>query len=134
MLGYLRKFQKTGLVILTAIICIAFAFLYNRYDTGAEPGASSVAFTIDGQAYHGSEAYRLANLFHVALRDLGISPPFNLQPLGRFALDMLGDKSGMAMLSPNLDRPDFVINLLEFRKAAKRTRSGRYRGPDPEGD
>jgi len=120
MLGYLRQFQRTGLIILTAIICIAFAYLYNRYDTGAEQGTSSVALTIDGQAYHGSEAYRIANLYHVALRDLGIAPPFSIQPLGRFALDMLGDKSGMAMFNPNLDRTDFVINLLEFRKAAKR--------------
>jgi peptidyl-prolyl cis-trans isomerase D len=120
MLGHLRKVQKSVLIVLTAIICIAFAYLYNRYDTGAEQGPSSVAFTLEGRPYHGSEAYRLANLFHVALRDLGISPPFSVQPMGRFALDILGDQSGMAMFNPNIDRTDFVINLLEFRSAAKR--------------
>ncbi len=120
MLGHLRKVQKSVLIVLTAVICIAFAYLYNRYDTGAEQGPSSVAFTMEGRAYHGTEAYRMANLFHVALRDLGISPPFSIQPLGRFALDILGDQSGMAMFNPNLDRTDFVINLLEFRNAAKR--------------
>jgi peptidyl-prolyl cis-trans isomerase D len=120
MLGHLRKVQKSVLVVLTAVICIAFAYLYNRYDTGAEQGPSSVAFTLGGRAYHGSEAYRLANLFPVALRDLGITPPFSVQPIGRFALEILGDEGGMAMFNPNVDRTDFVINLLEFRDAAKR--------------
>ena len=124
MLGTLRKVQKSVLIVLTIIICVAFGYLYNRYEPdggAANPAASNnVAFTLEGRVYQGTEAYRTGNLFYVALRDLGITPPFNIQPIGRFALAMFGEQAGAAMFNSGADRSDFVINLAKFRNAAKR--------------
>jgi parvulin-like peptidyl-prolyl isomerase len=121
MLSAIRKVQKSILVVVTVIICVAFAYFYAKDDAGVAPGANvpGVAVTIDGTPVPGSEAYRLANLFHVAFRDLGIEPPFNMQPLGSFALKLAGEGGAMAMFGQNIDRSDFVINLLILRAAAK---------------
>ncbi|MEO0445908.1 MAG: hypothetical protein AAF191_07520, partial [Verrucomicrobiota bacterium] len=65
MLTSIRKVQKGMLIAVTAIICIAFAYLYTEYDTGASMGGGDAALTVWGKSYRGKEALKLANQFNL---------------------------------------------------------------------
>ncbi len=111
MLTSIRRFQKAVLIVVTAIICVAFAWLYNRYDSTSGGPASSMM--VDGQPYRIENALRLANLFNVARFDLGAGASFfQPSPLGEFAAALSGNSMS--------DRTQFVANLIVLRNEAKR--------------
>ncbi len=108
MLTYIRKFQKIVLIFVTVVICIAFAWLYNRY----EPADAASKMVVDGKAYRIPDALRIANLFNVARYDLGAGASFfQPSPLGEFAASLSGNSQ---------DRTGFVANLIILRNEAKR--------------
>ncbi len=108
MLTSIRKVQKVVLVIVTAIICVAFAWLYNRY----EPATSAAKMTVDGVTYRIPDALRIATNFNIARYDLGMGASmYQPSPLGEFAAALSGNTS---------DRTQFVANLIVLRNEAKR--------------
>lgn len=108
MLTSIRKVQKVVLIVVTAIICVAFAWLYNRY----EPATSAAKMTVDGMTYRIPDALRLATNFNIARYDLGMGASmYQPSPLGEFAAALSGNTS---------DRTQFVANLIILRNEAKR--------------
>lgn len=110
MLTHIRKWQRGILIVVTIIICIAFAWLFNKTDTGT--GAGNLAMEIDGKTYRPPELNQMAKLFNVAFYDLGGSQ-FDPSGLRRFALDLMGPRR-------SIDRTPFIIHLVILRNEAKR--------------
>lgn len=117
MLTSIRKVQKEVLIVVTFIICIAFAYLYSRYDAGlAQTAGPGEAANVWGRSYRGAEALKIANQFSLAMSELGFKPPFSLTPIGSFAQQL----HFMGKPEFNQDRTNFVVNLLILRGAARR--------------
>ena len=134
MLTSIRKVQKETLILVTFVVCVAFAFLYSKYDAGlgghSGPGE---AVTVWGKSYRGTEALKFANQFSLALTDLGFQlpngnaggiaaaalqfiPPYMVRPIGGFARDLFF----IGRTDLNEDRTNYVVNLLILRGAAER--------------
>lgn len=117
MLSSIRKVQKTVLIIVTIIICIAFAWLYTQNETGGGSGAN-VALWVGGKPYRGSEVMKMANQFTVA-EQLGRSGSIEL---ALYAYEMYG-RSRMELFNPQSrerDRTNFVTRLIVLRAEAKK--------------
>ncbi len=110
MLTHIRKWQRGILIVVTIIICVAFAWLFNKTDTGT--GAGNLAMEIDGKTYRPPELSQMANIFNVAFYDLGGSQ-FDPSGLRRFALDLMGPRR-------SIDRTPFIIHLVILRNEAKK--------------
>jgi len=110
MLTSIRRFQKGILIAVTIVICIAFAWLYNKMDTGMTMGGLDVQ--VNGESYQPTELAEMAYLFNIAYADLGGSQ-FAPTPMGQFALSMLGNTG-------ESDRTPFVLRLIILRDAARK--------------
>ena len=98
MLTAIRRLQKSILIVVTAIIIVAFAWLYDSssYD---KMGATEI-FNIDGRSYRRSEYQKLARTYDLCRR-LGTF---------EFLIAMTGRQ--------NQDTTRYVVNLLVLRNQA----------------
>lgn len=104
MLTLIRRFQKEVLIVVTAIIVVAFAFLYSDFDFAKGTlGTESCVIEIGGRCYRAEEAQKIARFQSLAF-GLGMS---------EFADTLRGDRLDM-------DPTDFVLSLLVLRKEAER--------------
>lgn len=104
MLTLIRRFQKEVLIVVTAIIVVAFAFLYSDFDFAKGTlGTESCVIEIGGRCYRAEEAQKIARFQSLAF-GLGMS---------EFADTLRGDRMDM-------DPTDFVLSLLVLRKEAER--------------
>lgn len=103
MLSSMRKAQKTLLIVVATVICIAMVWW-----TGSDNSQTRRALiSVEGKNYSTAEIGRIANLFNLAL-DIGE---------GRFASEIYGDRPLEARGS---DRTLFVLRLITLRNEAKR--------------
>ncbi|MFV1995755.1 MAG: SurA N-terminal domain-containing protein, partial [Verrucomicrobiales bacterium] len=100
MLSAIRSQQKSILIVVSVIVIISFAWLYNRNDT-SQLGQLE-AFSINGRSYRISEAQKLMRTYDMALR-LG---------LYNFAISLFGPERRDG------DRTDYAIGLLVLRDQA----------------
>ncbi|MEM7144997.1 MAG: SurA N-terminal domain-containing protein [Verrucomicrobiota bacterium] len=106
MLAALRRQQKWILIVVAAIIIVAFAWFYNKVDTNQPPGAttgSETAFNVYGQNYTVRNAQRLARSYGI-LRQLGME---------QFAESLRGQRA-------DGDLTDFAINMTVLRREAEK--------------
>lgn len=117
MLTSIRKIQKEVLILVTVVVCVAFAVLYSKYDAGlASHSGPGEAVNVWGRSYRGVEALKIANQFSLAMSELGFRPPYMLTPIGSFAQQL----QFMNLKEFNQDRTNYVVNLLTLRGAADR--------------
>lgn len=117
MLTSIRKVQKEVLIVVTFVVCVAFAVLYSKYDAGlASRTGPGEAVTVWGRSYRGPEALKIANQFNLAMSELGFRPPYMVTPIGAFAQNL----HFMGRSEFNQDRTNYVVNLLVLRGAAER--------------
>lgn len=117
MLTSIRKVQKEVLILVTFVVCVAFAVLYSKYDAGlAAHAGPGEAVNVWGKSYRGPEALKLANQFNLAMSELGFRPPYMVTPIGAFAQNL----HFMGRSEFNQDRTNYVVNLLVLRGAAER--------------
>ncbi len=112
MLTSIRKVQKSLLIVVTIVICVAFAYFYAKSDAGVS-GNASLSLEVNGKTYRRADAVKLANSFYVAFADLGQVSMFNFSPLGEFALTLFGQER------MDRDRTNYVVNLIVLRQAAE---------------
>jgi|GEM_PF-465487 len=105
MLKQIRHIQKTTLIIVTAIIVVAFAFFYSNYDTrGGNLKLQSCVVKVYDRCYRQKEAQKFATFFDVALA-LGMYD---------FAVPLMSGSQ-----SQKRDPADFVTNLIILRRQAE---------------
>ena len=103
MLSSMRKAQKTLLIVVATVICIAMVWW-----TGSDNGQSRRSLiSVDGKSYGIGEVGRIAKFFNLA-RDLGE---------GLFAYEVYGNRPGEQF---GADRTHFVLRLIILRNEAKR--------------
>ncbi len=104
MLKLIRKQQKVLLIIVAAIVIVAFAWLYDSTNYSQGQQGALTAFSVYNREYRASEAQRLMRTFDIAYQ-LGFYA---------FARTLFGENR------QDRDRTDYAINLLILRKEAER--------------
>lgn len=107
MLSQIRKVQRGTLIVVTVIICIAFAFWIGK---GPDPlHGSIVPLEVYGKTYRAPDLRALANRFSLAAFDLGRRD----QRFQQFAYTLFGNRQ-------DNDRSDFVIRLVTLEREARK--------------
>ena len=103
MLKQIRHIQKGTLIVVTAIIVVAFAFFYSSYDPkGGNANQHFCLIKVGNRCYRQKEVQKLVSHFSVA-RDLMMYD---------FAMPMLTGDDGQG------DPLNFALNLIVLRKEA----------------
>jgi len=104
MLSHIRRIQKGTLIVVTAIIVVAFAFLYSDFDFArGAVGRQDCVVKVYDRCYRQKEVQKLATHFEVAMR-LGMYD---------FATVLFGENR------QDQDRTDFILSLIVLRKEAR---------------